>query len=305
MFRYTDLHKAIQGNSLETVKHLVKDGANVELRDLHGATPICRAVELGSLEMVSYLVEHGANVNNEAVHTAVKIGSLEIVKYLVEHGADVNIEGYLKGTPLNTAVETGSIEIVRYFVEHGADVNHENILHSTPLHKAIQNGSLKIAKYLVEHGADVNCANDIVGTPLDLAAKMRSLEMVEYLFENNGKVTRVDGDTWSKILYLACELGKSSVVEYLLQREVVKEITKYFDSEWSPLRTACYHGHTAVVQTLLKYNVDIRKETKLECGNDEIISILSMELKKSLKHREKIQILQQMNEEKLVKVRLC
>ena len=130
-----------------------------------------------------------------------------------------------------------------------------------------------------------------------------SLEKVKYLFENHG--TRVDDDAWSKILYLACGEGMSSVVEYLLQRKGNKEITKYFYSDRSPLRTACYYGHTAVVQILLKYNVDIRKEKKLECGNDEIISILNMELKKSLKHREKIQILQQMKKEKLVKVKLC
>ena len=117
-------------------------------------------------------------------------------------------------------------------------------------------------------------------------------------------MTRVDDDTWSKILYLACQLGRSSVVEYLFQRDVIQKITKYFDSVWSPLRTACYHGHTAVVQTLLKYNVDIRNEKKLECGNDEIISILNMELKKSLKHREKIQILKQLKKKKLVKVKL-
>ena len=157
---------------------------------------------------------------------------------------------------------------------------------------------------MVKHGADVNCANIKVETPLDLAAKMRSPEMVEYLFENNGKITNVDDDTWRKILYLACEVGNSSVVECLLQRKVINEITEYFESGWSPLRTACYYGHTAVVQTLCEHNVDIRKETKLECGSDEIISILNMELKKSLKHREKIQILKQMKKEKLVKVRL-
>ena len=193
--------------------------------------------------------------------------------------------------------------MVKYLVEHGANVNNEDGLEGTPLHYAVKTDSLQIVKYLLEHGADVNCANK-VETPLDLAAKIKSLQMVEYLFENNGKVTRLDDDTWSTTLYLACEVGNSSVVEYLLQRKVIIEITKYFYFRWSPLRAACYHGHTAVVETLLKYNIDIRKEKNLKCGNDEIISILNMELKKSLKHRKKIQILQQMKEE-LVKIRLC
>ena len=228
-----------------------------------------------------------------------------MVNHLIEHGADVNNKGGLEGTPLHYAVKSGPLEINKCLVQHGADVSHKTILRNTPLHKSIQDGSIQIAKYLVEHGADVNCANSKEETPLDLAAKMRSLEMVEYLFENNGKVTRVDDDTWSKILYLACEHGMSSVIEYLLERKIIKDITQYFDPKWFPLRTACYHGHTAVVQTLLKYNVDIRKEKKLKCGNDEIISILNMELKKSLKHRKKIQSLQQMKKEELVKVRLC
>ena len=278
MFRYTDLHKAIRDGSLEAVKYLVEHCTDIDHIDDYRGTPL---------------------------FTAVKTGSLEMVKYLVEHGADVNNKDSLEDTPLHTAVKTGSLEMVEYLIEHGADVNHKHMLYGTPLHKSIQDGSLQIVKYLVEHGADVNCAKRNGETPLDLAAKMRSLEMVEYLFENNGKVTTVGDDTWSEILYWACKVGKRLVVEYLFQHKVIKEITKYFGGARSPISIACYHGHTAVVQTLLKYNVDIRKEKKLECGNKEIISILNMELKKSLKHREKIQILQQMKEEELVKVRLC
>ena len=210
---------------------------------------------------------------------------------LLEHGADANNKSGFGRTPIHIAVKTGSLEIVKLLVKHGAVVNFKGHWKSTPLHTVVETRSLEIAKYLVKHGADVNCANIKVETPLGLAAKMRSLEMVEYLFENNGKITNVDDDVWSKILYLACEVGNSSVIEYLLQRKFINEITEYFDSGWSPLRTACYYGHTAVVQTLFEYNVDIRKETKLEYDNDEIITILNMELKKSLKHREKIQIL--------------
>ncbi len=70
----------------------------------------------------------------------------------------------------------------------------------------------------------------------------------------------------------------------------------------SLLHIACFLGNTAVVQTLLKYNFDIRKERELLCGNDEIINILKHELKKSIKHREKIEILKTMDDGNMIKV---
>jgi hypothetical protein len=53
----------------------------------------------------------------------------------------------------------------------------------------------------------------------------------------------------------------------------------------------------------MKHNVDIRKEKEaLICGNNEIINILNLELNKSLKHREKIEILKGMDNKNLTKV---
>ena len=41
---------------------------------------------------------------------------------------------------------------------------------------------------------------------------------------------------------------------------------------------------TALVQTLLKYKVDVRKEKELVCGNEEIANIIKLELRKSRTH---------------------
>ena len=334
----TALHYAIRSGLLEVVKYIVEHGANVNQEGPDQDFPIHKAVEFGSLEIVKCLIEHGADVNQQnfiediPLHTAVDSGSLEIVKWLIQNGAGVNRQNVYQDIPLNRAVKSGSLEIVKCLIEHGADVNHITCGKSTPLYTAVNYGLLEIVTYLVEHGAnvnhknirkdtplhtavvsgsvdivnnaDVNCGNNYASTSLEDAAKMRSLEMVAYPFEKSGKVRRNDDDTWIEILHLACVKGINSVVEYLLQRKVIKDINNCFGPDWSPLRTACYHGHTATVQTLLKYDVDIRKEEKLECGNDEIISILDMELKKSVRHREKIQLLKQMRKEKLVEVRL-
>ena len=133
------------------------------------------------------------------------------------------------------------------------------------------------------------------------AVKFGSLEMVKYLFEHGAELTNEENLDMVTILYMACEGGSASVVDYLLQHGAIKDVNNWKLN--SSLRIACRKGHTAVVQTLKKYNVDIRKEKEpLICGNNEIINILNVELKKSLKHREKIKILKGMDNVNLTKV---
>ena len=54
------------------------------------------SVTNGTLEIMKYLVENEADVNGKstdertALHSAVTGGALKMVKYLVENGADVN-----------------------------------------------------------------------------------------------------------------------------------------------------------------------------------------------------------------------
>ena len=257
------------------------------------------------LESLSYLVEHGAAVDpkekdgNTPLHKAVESGSLELMKYLIEHGADINHENICGQTPLYRAVQCYSLEIVNCLIEHGAKVNYE-VIRNSSLKNAVESRSLEIIKYLVGCGAGLSKINPSAGTLLHKVVESGS---IDFFVENSATVTREDD--WIAILYFACERGRSSMVEYILENVVSKDINNCFDADWSPLRAACYHGHTAVVQTLLKYNIDIRKEKNLECGNEEIVDILNMELKKSIKHRERIQLLKQIEKEKLVKVMFC
>ena len=114
-------------------------------------------------------------------------------------------------------------------------------------------------------------------------------------------MTREDCRGGDSVLWLACCLGNDVIIDYLLQHGAIEALNSQAGG-CSPLYEACSWGHTAVVQTLLKYNVDIRKERVLFCGNDEIINILKHELKKSIKHREKIETLKTMDDENMIKV---
>ena len=173
--------------------------------------------------------------------------------------------------------------------------------------KAVEEGNFREVKRLIESGVDVNersLYKDMWGnTALHFAVRSGSLEMVKYLVDHGAKVTREDGSGSrgsDSLLWWACVEGNDVIADYLLQHGAIEALNT--QPECSPLYAACFWGRTAVVQTLLKYNFDIRKERVLECGNDEIINILQHELKKSIKHREKIEILKTMDDENMIKV---
>jgi serine/threonine-protein phosphatase 6 regulatory ankyrin repeat subunit B len=240
-------------------------------------------------------------MSDNGIVNAAEEQNFQEVKRLVEGGADVNERNSYNSTALHFAAQYGPLEIVQYLVEHNADINGKNWRNETALHYAVKSGSREVVIYLVEHGASVNDINTSDRTNLHFAVECNSLEMVKYLVEHGAKVTREGCRACDTVLYCACRLGNEQIVDYLLQHQAIKDINK---KKWaSPLKVACSGGHTRVVETLLKYGVDIRQERTLPCRNDEIFAILKQEINKSIKHRDKIHKLKNLDEEKLTKVR--
>ena len=73
-FGFTPLLYAIYYERREMIHYLVEAGADVNLPDRNGDTPLMRAVEHGdkALEMVEYLLAHGARLDarDKSGHTA-------------------------------------------------------------------------------------------------------------------------------------------------------------------------------------------------------------------------------------------
>lgn len=81
---------------LRVLAILIKNGADVNVGGGYHYTPLARAINLGSLDAVKLLVENGANVNmvvsNDGNETpldyATRHNVLEIVEYLRQYGAE-------------------------------------------------------------------------------------------------------------------------------------------------------------------------------------------------------------------------
>ncbi|WP_421801314.1 ankyrin repeat domain-containing protein [Flagellimonas sp.] len=120
------------------------------------------AAQKGDVEMVNLFLKYGANPNlkNRAGQTplafAARFGYMEVVKLLVDHGADVNLTGQgYRLTPLMGAAVNGSVAIGRYLIEHGADVNTIDIVNECePMHWAMFYGNLDFIEAMIEAGGD-------------------------------------------------------------------------------------------------------------------------------------------------------
>ena len=120
------------------VKLLINKGAQVNVQNRYGVSPLLLCAESGNQDLVQALVEAGADVN------------------ITPHG-ELAEENFLAGqTPLFGAAKKGHLEICEYLIRNGADVNAVTMTGATPLYTATEEGHLEVVELLIRQGADVN-----------------------------------------------------------------------------------------------------------------------------------------------------
>lgn len=127
--RATALLAAARSGDDETLRRLVRDGADVDARMLDEGTAMIQAIRAGRPDTVDTLLNLGADPNRASLGegnpliVAAQLGHNAIVERLVQAGADVNRVVTYDETPLINAAREGHLATVRRLVAHGADVN--------------------------------------------------------------------------------------------------------------------------------------------------------------------------------------
>ncbi|MEW6279084.1 MAG: ankyrin repeat domain-containing protein [Candidatus Eremiobacterota bacterium] len=163
---------------LPSVMLLVECGADADLPNRYGSTPLAYAAGSGHRDVARYLLSRGADPNrcnnggSSPLHIAALEGQPEIARILIEHGADVNASDHVHRRPIHLVPFIPSkvvdlqqecrsrTETLRVLLEAGAEVNPKGCW-STPLHQAAMSAHLcpEFAIILLEHGADPNAPN--------------------------------------------------------------------------------------------------------------------------------------------------
>jgi ankyrin repeat protein len=131
------------------VRELLHRGADVNVRDQDGRTPLFSAVLGGSVGLLGLLLESGADVNARdndgwtALHFAAQEYEPEITRILIARGADVNAQDEDGASVLWRAVFAAGErdEIARQLVASGAKEDLPNLAGETPKQLAERLGS--------------------------------------------------------------------------------------------------------------------------------------------------------------------
>jgi ankyrin repeat protein len=207
---------------------LIKAGANVNVRNSEGATPLFCAAATGKTDAVCHVVQNGADVNIceggfegwSPLHVAAQYGNLEIMDCLMKAGANVNLLDSGGATPLFRAVFEVKTEAVIHLVQNGADVNicAGRVKVWSPLHSAAVYGNLEIVDCLIKAGADVNLRNSYGGTPLLCAVAIGKTEAVFHLVRNGADVNITAGGFLNTSpLFVAAQNRNQEIMDCLIE----------------------------------------------------------------------------------------
>ncbi len=194
-----ELLEAARIGNTNTVKKLIKEGAEVNAQNAFKRTPLHLAAEEKNTEIVQELIEAGADINLQddleetALHKAAYYGHTKIAEALIEAKADINAKDKSGGTPLHQAAAKGHTGAVKALTAvKGVNLNSRNLQEETPLHIAAKYGKTEIAKALIEAGVNLNSKNLQEETPLHIAAKYGKTEIAEALIEAGANVNLKD-----------------------------------------------------------------------------------------------------------------
>jgi hypothetical protein len=210
------LLEAVDSGNLEDAREAIQRGANVDLRDDRGRTPLMIAAKGGRLDMARLLVEKGADVNAQSTGKAgstvlcfaTESDNPELLAFLAGHGADVNAKSRNLATPLYLAVVNERRQATRYLLSHGARVNEPGPANEagnrfTPFMGAVLNGDMETTRLLIEGGANLEETTLLGDTALMLLAKLPHPDILKVLIARGANVNAKGPHGHTAVIYAA------------------------------------------------------------------------------------------------------
>ena len=216
----TALLWAAHWNDVETVKLLLRAGANAVATNRFGASPLSEPAISGNAELVKALLEAGADAKalstpdgETVLMSAARSGNLDSVRMLLDRGADVNARERYKGqTALMWAAAERHAPVVKLLLERGADWKIRGFDRETKPPKlsaasaispiprggftalmfTARDGDVESARIMLDAGVDINHGDVDNVTPLVTAIMNKQYTLSRFLIDRGADVNIAD-----------------------------------------------------------------------------------------------------------------
>lgn len=259
--QFTPLHEAVLNGSLSGVRTLVEAGANINIVDVMGRSPLQIAVSKGFLKITQFLLaREGIKVNARdtngytAMHfVANGSGSRHIIRALIGAGADLNAIDFAGRTPLHIATISNKSKTVKHLLSYdNIEIDKPDSNGKVPLHFAIAGtGNPKIINYFVKAGADLNATDNLVHqTPLYMTVVWNNLKAMRILLASGRADINATDNKGYTPLHKAILMNRTPFIQILIATGASIYTNQLTYS--SPMEAAISQKDKAVVEILTK-----------------------------------------------------
>lgn len=254
----TLLHVACKSGNLETVRFLLRIGANVDAVDKEGKTSLHHAsnsIVTEGPELIELLIDYGARLESycmagtTALHLACEKGLLGNAEALIDHDAKIEATDNNGRTSFHYAVREGHVEITSLLISMSANVDAVDSDGNTSLHVICEKPSFaEIGKMILDANARIDLLNNTGQAPLHIASRHDNIRLVDYLLMKDAKVGATDKVGLTSLHYAAKE-NHVIVAEKLLSKGA--KIDAIDSKGRTPLHYSCEAGWKDVAHLLL------------------------------------------------------
>ncbi|NXJ30438.1 ANR55 protein, partial [Dicrurus megarhynchus] len=294
------VYQAAANGDVNTLTAVIREDPSIlESCDREGCTPLMHAVSGRQVDTVKLLLKMGANINTQdacgrtSLSLATYLGWLEGCVSLLRNGAKQNIPDKNGRLPLHAATAEPDVRLLSVLLQQSnlSEINHQDNEGMTSLHWAAFHNRPQHTQTLLHKGADPTLVDKDFKTALHWAVQSGNRMLCSIILDHwqGPSIINYDDENGKTCMHIAAAAGYSDIISELAK--VPKCNLQALDvDDRTPLHWAAAAGKADCVQTLLELGIDssprdINENTPLTyamyCGHTACIKLLSQESSRS------------------------